>query len=431
MVGLDSKDVMQLLKATALGVSLMAHHLFAQDAASTNVNPAKICMQAFAAAPVLSVEEDRYLDDLGYLGNTFNTRAEELLSRFDKEFFILRQVLQQSVDWDWGSVSQEKSTKFQPDISKCKSAMHALRARVKWNLVHGRQFEAKEGLLASLALAKNAGRGSPQVISALAAGAMERIVIECVVRSFFEFNPETLEQIALGFKTSRARLTIQQGMRGEKALNYDLQLAKVRKFEAEHPDNNAATQTQRRALMAQLFQGEEPPTKMVKAKPEARGSLLQKFLEVEPYYAELDALLALPERETERAWEVFNEKAKKDPASIEWRFVNASLHRKARNKEFVMDAILAMFLAGIEYRLHGEEAFKKVRDPFGDGPFRLEPLVVKGVDRGFVLKSKLNTGEFDEALVFATNAAPPVIVSGSRAGQVLEISGRGGLEAEK
>jgi hypothetical protein len=47
-------------------------------------------------------------------------------------------------------------------------------------------------------------------------------------------------------------------------------------------------------------------------------------------------------------------------------------------------AYVEMFRAGIAWRLKGEEAMKKVTDPFGDGPFTVRRWV-----GGFELSSKL------------------------------------------
>ena len=92
---------------------------------------------------------------------------------------------------------------------------------------------------------------------------------------------------------------------------------------------------------------------------------------------------------------------------------------KSRAKEFNIQAKLAMVRAAAGYRRHGDEGFRKVADPCGDGPFRFERLMVEGADRGFLLKSKLNTRGFEEALAFATAIAPPVYVDGANAGKPL------------
>jgi hypothetical protein len=79
-----------------------------------------------------------------------------------------------------------------------------------------------------------------------------------------------------------------------------------------------------------------------------------------------------------------------------------------------------MVRAAVEYRVHGEEGVRNVTDPCGDEPFRFEKTTVMGSDRGFMLKSKLNTRGFDEVLVFATNVAPPIYIDGANAGKPLQ-----------
>jgi hypothetical protein len=145
--------------------------------------------------------------------------------------------------------------------------------------------------------------------------------------------------------------------------------------------------------------------------------VLARFKELEPLYDELAALLGLPFEQFGPASKAFEEKLARHSNPLAGQLIPAI--SKARSREFALEVKQAMLRTAAEYRLHGQEACQKIMDPCGHGPFRFEQVVLEGANRGFMLKSELNTRGFDEVLAFVEKDGPAFYVDGKNAGKPL------------
>src|SRR5262249_40862298 len=73
---------------------------------------------------------------------------------------------------------------------------------------------------------------------------------------------------------------------------------------------------------------------------------------------------------------------------------------QARRNEQGAIVHAAMVRAAVTLRLEGEDAFKKLRDPFGNGPFKLRRLPAESGEAGFELDSGLSQIRTNTALKF-------------------------------
>ena len=399
----------------------LASAAFAAERFRTDINPALLCYQAFALAPALPEDDHQHLFAPEWRGHPFDSRFEQLIPKYDYQFKLLRQASQSRVPCDWGVDLTQGPDSLLPSLAKAKAIAQTARLRVMWHLRHGRPNDARDDLLATFWLGRTTGNDRV-LIGALVSFAMETIVATVVAENFFEFSPETLRELVAGFDASPERVTVQQCMAVEKSSFFDWFTARLRELQAETPGDEAAVLAKVRALLARTFVDEGKPDldfveRVIRASGGTSAGLLARFKELDPLYVEITTLLGLPYAQYEAASIAFQEKLAKHPNPLVGNFLSAI--PKSRAKEFNVQTRLAMVRAAVEYRLHGDEGFRKVADPCGDGPFRFEKLVIGGVDRGFLLKSKLNTRGFEDVLVFATNVEPPLQVQGRNAGQPL------------
>ena len=414
---------MKLPKPVCLVLLLwsLAAVAFAGEPFRTDINPALLCYQAFALTPSLSQDDHQYMFDREWRGRALDPRFDRLIAGYDNQFKLLRQASQARVPCDWGVDLTQGPDTLLPGLARAKAVAQTARLRAMWHLRRGRPNEARDDLLAAFWLGRNVGNDGV-VIGALVSFAMETILTSAVAENSFEFSPETLRELIAGFDATRDRVTVQQCMAVEQFSFFEWFITKLRELQMETPGDDAAVLAKVRALFARIFVEEAKPDpefveRVIRFAGGTSAGLIARFQELKPLYVELTALLGLPYGQYEAASREFQEKLAKHSNPLSANFLSAI--PKSRAKEFLVQTRLAMVHAAVEYRLHGDGGFRKVADPCGDGPFRFERLTVGGVDRGFLLRSKLNTHGFDEVLVFATNVAPLVEVQGRNAGQPL------------
>lgn len=414
---------MKLPKSVCLVLLLwsLASAAFAAERFRTDINPALLCYQAFALAPDLPEDDRRHLFATEWRGRAFDPRFEQLIVKYDNQFKLLQRAALARVPCDWGVDLTPGPDALLPGLAKAKAIAQTARLRVIWHLRHNRQNDARDELLTAFWLARNTAKDGV-LIGALVQFAMESILVNSVAENLFEFSPETLQELVAGLDASPARLTVQQCMAVEKSSVFDWFVTKVRELQAEAPGDDAAVLAKIRALLARILGDEGKPDpefaeSVIRASGGTSAGVLARLKELDPLYVELTALLGLPYDQYGSAAKAFEEKLAKHSNPLAQNFLSGI--PKSRAKEFNIQAKLAMVRAAAGYRRHGDEGFRKVADPCGDGPFRFERLMVEGADRGFLLKSKLNTRGFEEALAFATAIAPPVYVDGANAGKPL------------
>ena len=126
--------------------------------------------------------------------------------------------------------------------------------------------------------------------------------------------------------------------------------------------------------------------------------LIAYFREVEPFYAAIqkaaDATPSQLEREANTIRQLTEGSSNQIAQVI---FPNVA---RARKNELGAIVHAAMVRAAVTLRLEGEDAFEKLRDPFGNGPFTLRRLPAESGEVGFELDSGLSQIRTNTALKF-------------------------------
>jgi hypothetical protein len=387
-----------------------------------DINPALIYYQAISLAPELSAAEREYLFvDTEWRVQRLPDRFGDLLARYDNQFKLVRQAAQSTVPCDWGVDMSAGPLTLLPHLRNVRGIAQAGRLRAKWALQQGRQADACEELLAVLALGRNAAHDGI-LISALVQIAAETMVCETIAENFHQFTPESLKQLADGFAAAPARGTVAACIPVEKTTFLGWLENKIVELQKENPGNDAKVMAGISKLVSSLQGSEEGPSSKERFSDEiARAAggtsegVLKLLHEEVPLCDRLAQVLALPPREYEEQMRpLLAEIQNSSNPLIKMTFPSFD---KCRQKEFAIQTALAMVQAAVEYRLRGEEEFKSVVDPCGDGPFGFQRFIFEGVDRGFQLKSVCAGRGFPETLIFVEKEGTPFYINGQKAGQ--------------
>jgi hypothetical protein len=385
----------------------------------TDINPALRYYQAFNTAQNAPRESHDELFTNEWRGRPLTAKFGELVSWYDNEFKLLRKAAHTEAPCDWGLDLTEGPELLLPHLAQAKGAANAARLRVMWDLQNGRQTEARDDLLATLALARNITRDGT-LISVLVQIAMENILISTIAENFHQFTPETLKQLEDGFAAAPARGTTAQAVKTGESSLYDWLLRKVQEAQKRHPGDEAAAMAEIRATFQSAIGGGDDgkPSDTVEKVLKAAGSsdgLLKLIAALPPMYDRAAAILSLPRKEYETQIGPFTAEFQSSENPVIGEFFPALT--KAHPKEFAALGKLAMLRAAVEYKLHGEAGFNGVSDPTGDGPFVMQRFVFQGVDRGFEIKSSYAGVGYPEVMIFVEKEGVPFLTWGKRAGE--------------
>jgi hypothetical protein len=391
----------------------------------TNINPALMYYQAFQVAPDFSPKDWDYLYTSNeWLGLKLPDRFGELVTEYDPEFSLLRKAADSTVPCDWGIDWSAGPGAMIPHLARVKVAAVAARMRARWDLQHDRQADAREDLLAALALGRN-GAVDSGLIGALVEIAVERIVCETAAANFNRFSQETLQQLADGLNAPSARGTIAACIRMEERCNADWPINMALKSQRESHGNDAeamktihtyyGSETLETALAGGQVQTNNIWQQIVAASGGRSEGVIKLLRDMEPLYARLAAIEALPFEQYEAQMTQFKADVEKSANPlVPMCFQNVE---KWRPKEFTALAEMAMVRAAAQYKLHGEAGLRSVSNPCGRGPFGFRRFVFDGVDRGFELSAAYSELGYPEALIFVEKDGAPFFVNGKNAGK--------------
>lgn len=209
------------------------------EPASTSINPALLYYQAFlvAPAPLPQAEWDYLASKEGHT-QPLPDRYGAIVAGYDNQFALVRQAAQSTVPCDWGSDLSSGPETLLPYLAPAKAVMVAARLRLTWGLQHDRQADAREDLLASLALARNVSRNGT-VIGLLVEIATESIACSTVAENFGQFTPETLQRLAEGLDALPARGTVAGCIPAERVLSKDWTLRRIQELQRANPGDDA------------------------------------------------------------------------------------------------------------------------------------------------------------------------------------------------
>ncbi|HMC28180.1 MAG TPA: hypothetical protein VKM56_10365 [Verrucomicrobiae bacterium] len=392
----------------------------------TDINPALRYYQAYLVAPDLSQADRDYLVNREWRGQTLPVRFGELLARYDKEFGYVRAAAHATVPCDWGIDMSPGPATLLPQLARNKAVAQTARLRAMWDLQHGNQTDARDDLLAALALARNCSRDGT-LISVLVQIAMENIIFSAVAQHFYQFTPETLRQIIAGFDAAPARGTVAACIPTERAFFQDWLMSKIVQLQKDNPGNDAKVMDGIQKVVASIDIGEEGQTGLghlsedvTKAAGGTSAGIVKLLREAQAFSDRLAPILSLPYSDYEEQMKLFTADVHK--SQNPWVSQLFPAWEKCRTKEFGSLIAQQMVRAAVEYKLHGEAAFKNVSDPCGQGPFGFERFTFEGVDRGFQLKSAYTGRGFPEIVIFVEKDGPPFQVNGNKAGRPVPAS---------
>jgi len=383
----------------------------------TDINPALTYYRAFLLQPDLPQVDSDYLFTNSWQGQKLSRRFGDLVARYDSQFKLARQAAQAAVPCDWGIDMSSGPATFLPQLARAKALAQVTQLRVPWYLQNGRQEDARDELLAAFALARNLPRDGT-LISTLVQFAIEAIECSTVAANFGQFSPEVLQQLAAGLDALPAQSTASDCVGTEKALFLDWIRRKVLELQQQNPAADPKVMEGIRGLMGFEDQPEEQSNLWQRVTEAAGGTSegVLKLLRAREQFTENVAdFLKLSYQEFETREPAFRDAIEKSSNP----FVATSVPSfiKARQREFRMQATLALVRAGIEYKLHGEAGLNRVSDPCGNGPFAFRRFVFQGVDRGFELRSAYNLGRNQAVLIFVEKEGPAFQVDGNFPGR--------------
>jgi hypothetical protein len=412
------EEPMKLLLRTLLVAALVSGPFgLSAQAVRTDINPAMLYYQAFLSAPQLTEAEMDYLGTNYWGTQSLPHRYGELVARYDDEFKLVRQAARSTVPCDWGLDMTTWPRTLLPHLPRGKAVAVGARSRVVWELAQGKQADARDDLLSTLALARNISHDGT-LIACLVQIAIESITTWNVAENFGRFTPETLEQIVAGIDAAPARGTLAAALTNEVALSHKWIVGTIEDLRKTYPGDDAKVMAALRELFKSMrgkSEGEPDPwDKFIQAAGGSSESILQMVRDSEPVYGKLLAALAIPlpqfeSQEKSLAAEFENPS---NPLLVSFPAILRARRREARSL-----VTFAMIRAAVEYKLHGAAALQTITDPAGTGPFAFRRFVFNGVDRGFQLTSVLDAGGFNETLVFVETPGPAFLVGGPHVGQ--------------
>lgn len=425
---------MKTITTLYLGIllTLMGRPLTHAQEPRTDINPALLYYQSFLLAPDLPKEDRHYLfESQDWLrGERLPDRFGELVSFYGKQLRYAKQAARCTVPCDWGIDLSPGPNTLLPHLAKCKGIAQAGRLHAMWALQQGQQAEARDNLLACLALGRNTSRDGT-LIAALVQLAIENIVCSAIAENFFQLTPETLQQLSQGFATAPARGTIANCILGEKQFFQQWFLQKARQAKKDHSGDESKIIANMQECIAWMEPSDEGSTqpaeptlweRTLQASGGTSDGILKLIQDMGPLYDRLHAIMSLPPAEHAVQIKAFYAELLKsnNPLAI------SSLIplETSREKELVGLGLLAMVQAAIEYKLHGADGFKSVADPYGKGPFAFERFTFEGVDRGFRLQSAYQGKRGPIVMIFVDKDGPAFKVNGPKVGQSIKEPGK-------
>jgi hypothetical protein len=396
----------------------------AEEPFRTDINPALLYYRAFLMAPDLPPPDKNYLFESQEWsrGEKLPERFGTLVSSYGKQLRFAHQAALCTVPCDWGVDMTPGPNTLLPHLAKCKGIAQAGRLRAMWALQQGRQADARDDLLASLALGRNSSRDGT-LIGALVQIAIEHIVCSAIAENYFQLTPDTLKELNAGIASAPARGTMATCIPLEKKFFLDWFVEKVKGIQKLYPQDEAKVLAEVHEAIS-FMEAEEgaPPAQpnlrweqTLKAAGGTSDGILKLAVSMGELYERLGALMTLPQPEYETQLKAFMAEVTRSSNPLVTLAFPA--FEKCRSKEFAILAELAMVQAAVEYKLHGEAGLKSVADPYGNGPFAYQRFIFEGVDRGFQLKSAYEGRGYPIVLIFVEKDGPPFNVSGPKSGK--------------
>jgi hypothetical protein len=379
----------------------------------TDINPALLYYQSFLLAPKGQDwdKESQYLVTNNWEGQHLPEQFGLIISNFTAELELTRQAAHQTVPCDWGIDLSRGANTLLPQLARAKSMVLDSEDQIIWDLQNGNQAEARDDLVADLALGRNISRNRT-LISTLVEIAIESSVCGEIAENFNHFSPETLQQLAYGFDAAPPRGTVAECTATEKPIR-DWFISQIENIQKQYPDDNAAAMNGLHHLF--YYYPADEWERLTNGTDGTIDGLIRAIRNAEPLHAQLGALMALP-------YDEYGKQLPRQESQFQQSGNPYFLHslpawEASRRREFAIEVGLAMVRAAIQYKLHGEAGLESVKDPCGSGPFTMKRFIFNGVNRGFELTSPFSRGKGPMSYIFVEKDGPPFYVTGNNAGQ--------------
>jgi hypothetical protein len=379
-----------------------------------DINPALTYYRSFLLAPDPITDADRnYLDSNKGRSQAIPARFDAILAGYDRQFRLARQAANATVPCDWGIDWSPGPETLLPQLARVKMIAVMARYRARWELQQNRPDDARDDLLAAFVAGRN-GSQDGSLIAVLVQLAVENLVSSAVAENFYQFPPETLEQLVAGMDAASAGGTASASIALERTFSQSWLPNRIQELQKQYPGDDAKVM----ATLGKIFEpgdGGTNPWPRIAAVAGNSDGLLRLASDMQPLYAQLVEILALPHGPFEDRVKQFDAQIQNSPNPLVTELIPAV--EKSRAREFGGMETLAMVHAAVAYKLRGDEGFDNVMDPCGKGPFQMQRFVFQGVDRGFELKGAYSGRGFPEVMIFVEKEGSAFNVYGKNVGQ--------------
>ncbi len=343
--------------------------------------PAEVRKEMFAEPPTLPLEA-----------------ARPHLARYDVTFDRLRRAAQMRVPCDWGSDPADGPGAYMPNLVTLRKTAQLVPVRVHYALEAGEEKQAVDDLMAGLVLGRHTSQ-SHTLVTTMIGVAIESMMLRTLADHFQQLSPDALLLLKAELDAAPARATVKQAMAGEKTLFLEWIIGRLERLSSMQADGGQALDEFRRSMREVLnlnkVDGFAP-------EGEAIDRTLARYHSMRVVYDWVQGVASAPPDTLAADHQAFQERVKALRNPMADLLVPNIL--KARQTELRLNAHLAMVRAAIALRTEGEDAFRKIRDPYGDGPFLLRRLG-PGEKDAFELDSKLRENDNHEVALKFTG--PP------------------------
>jgi hypothetical protein len=392
--------------------------LRAADQFRTDINPALLYHQGLLMVPQFSEEDRKYVFETEWRTRLLDQRCTDLVSGYRNTFKMLHRAAASEVPCDWGIDMSDGPETLLPALARFKSVAQVAGLRARVHLAEGKQEAAREELLAVIAMGRNVSKDGT-LISVLVQIAIENIIASVIAENFHQFTPESLEALAAGLNSGPSRGLVRDAMAVEKSSFFGWFIRKIHDINAEANGDLKEVQSRVRELWEKNIASEGGSNQLadqwIAATDGTAAGLIAYARQLDPLYDEITEILGMPWAQYQARYAAFEKKIRAHPNVLTREFFGPM--GNSRNREFALQAKLAMLQAAIAYKLHGDAAFNSIPDPFGEGPFTFRRFSLDGIDRGFELESKLNCRGHVEKLILIEKPGPAVRVDSKYAGQ--------------
>jgi hypothetical protein len=333
--------------------------------------PAEVRKEMFAEPPTMALAE-----------------AEAYFARYDLMFERLRRAARMRVPCDWGSDPSDGPEAYIPSLVTLRRTAQLVPVRVHYALEAGREQLAVDDAMAGLVLGRHTSQ-SLTLATTMIGVAIESLMLKTVADHFLQLGPAALNSLRAQLDSAPARATVKQAMAKEKTLVLEWMITRLGNLRAK-PGNDDAK------ALAEFLETMERIGYLADAADHGQAGrsvdqMTASLHATRPVYDWAQQVVSAPPDRLGSEHEGFQQKVELLKNPLVERLVPNIL--KARQSELRLIAHLAMVRAAIALRVGGDEAFQKIQDPFGNGPFMLRRLDPDD-NAAFELDSRLR--EFDE-----------------------------------